>query len=92
VTIHPTMVLGPLLQSSMNTSNETVLEILNGKNSIDRSDVNSLRKTVHWVDKVHNVKLVGIVAKKNIRSKEYRGCSHSHRLRSLRAKLTKTVF
>jgi len=31
VTIHPSMVLGPLLQSSMNTSNETILEILNGK-------------------------------------------------------------
>jgi len=30
VTIHPSMVLGPLLQSSMNTSNETILEILNG--------------------------------------------------------------
>lgn len=31
VTIHPTMVVGPILQSTMNTSTETVLEYLNGK-------------------------------------------------------------
>lgn len=30
VTIHPTMVVGPILQSTMNTSTETVLEFLNG--------------------------------------------------------------
>lgn len=39
VAILPTMVIGPVLQASMNTSTETVLELLNGKNSIDRSDV-----------------------------------------------------
>lgn len=31
VAINPTMVIGPLLQSSMNTSNELLLGFLNGK-------------------------------------------------------------
>jgi len=55
VTIHPTMVVGPILQSTMNTSTETVLEILNGKNSIDRSDVFSSQKTPVGLTKVLNV-------------------------------------
>ena len=31
VAVNPTMVLGPLLQASMNSSNELLLEYLNGK-------------------------------------------------------------
>ena len=35
VTINPTMVIGPVLQSSMNTSTEVILEYLNGMNGIN---------------------------------------------------------
>jgi hypothetical protein len=31
VTVNPAMVIGPILQSSMNTSTEMILEFLNGE-------------------------------------------------------------
>lgn len=39
VTINPTMVIGPVLQSSMNASTEIVLDYLNGKNQVHGSSV-----------------------------------------------------